>query len=294
LGKVPARLMPEYPISSQPVLLVLLFFLGATVGSFLNVCIFRLPESESIVSPPSHCNSCGKRLRFIDLIPVLSALLFRFRCRYCGHGYSWQYPLVEAIAGAYLLGAILILGPTVEAVVAIIVACCLLVVFFIDLRHLIIPDGLTAIILVSGLALDGWRLWENGWERQAIVFRQMIAGQPHAVYFPQSVLGILVGAGLFYLISWVASKVFQKEAMGGGDVKLAGAMGAVLGPGYVFLSYALFSIVLGAVIGLVLIGLKVRSRRDQIPFGPMMAIAGMAMMLWGQQIANAVTRLYHL
>jgi len=286
--------MPELPVSGQPILLVLLFAIGATVGSFLNVCIFRIPESESIVIPPSRCMSCGKRLRFIDLIPVLSALIFRFRCRYCGHRYSGQYPLVEALTGAYFVAALLILTPSIEAVVAIIVACSLLVIFFIDLRYLIIPDGLSAIILVCGLVLDGWRLATLGWAQQAIVFRQVIADKAHTVYFPQSVLGILVGAGLFYLISWVAAKVFRKETMGGGDVKLAGAMGAVLGPGYVFFSYALLSIVLGAVVGVLLIAARFRSRRDYIPFGPMMAVAGMAMMLWGQPIANAITALYHL
>jgi leader peptidase (prepilin peptidase) / N-methyltransferase len=293
-GQVLPRLMPELPVTSYPILLVFLFAVGATVGSFLNVCIFRIPESESIVHPPSHCMSCGARLRFIDLIPVLSALIFRFRCRYCGHRYSWQYPLVEALTGAYFVTALLVKGPSVEAVVAIVAACALLVLFFIDLRHLIIPDGLSAIILICGLVLDGWRLWEWGWRKQAIVFPQEIAGRPHTLYLPQSVLGLLVGAGLFYLISWVAGKVFRKETMGGGDVKLAGAMGAVLGPGYVFFSYALVSIVLGAVIGLALIALRVRSRRDYIPFGPMMAVAGMVMMLWGDAIADKVLALYHL
>ena len=286
--------MPAIPLSSQPVLWVLLFFVGATVGSFLNVCIFRLPESESIVAPPSHCMSCGKRLRFLDLIPVLSALLFRFRCRYCGHKYSWQYPMVEAFTGAYFVAAPLLLGYTIDALVAIVVTCCLLVILFIDLRHLIIPDGLSAIILISGLVLDGSRLADLGWQRQALVFRQEIAGAPHTLYFPQSILGILVGAGLFALISWVAQKVFRKETMGGGDVKLAGAMGAVLGPGYVFLSYALLSIVLGAVVGILLIALRLRSRRDYIPFGPMMAVAGMAMVLWHDPIAAWFLARYHL
>jgi leader peptidase (prepilin peptidase)/N-methyltransferase len=114
------------------------------------------------------------------------------------------------------------------------------------------------------------------------------------VYLPRSVVGMLVGAGLFLLISWAASKVFRKEAMGGGDVKLAGAMGAVLGGGYVFLAYTLLSIVLGAAVGILLIALRIRSRRDQIPFGPMMAVCGIIMLFWKDPIASFIAHLYHL
>lgn len=286
--------MEAAPISGHPVLLVLLFFVGATVGSFLNVCIFRIPESESIIHPPSHCMSCGRRLRFLDLIPVLSALIFRFRCRYCGHRYSWQYPMVEAATGALFIGALLLFGPSIKAAVAIVVSCALLVIFFIDLRYLIIPDGLNAIILVAGLALDASELFAQGWRSYAITFYEVAGDKSHLIYLPRSVVGILVGAGLFYLISWVAGKVFQRETMGGGDIKLAGAMGAVLGPGYVFLAYALLSIVLGALIGVLLIALGVRSRKDYIPFGPMMAVAGIAMLLWGDQVTTTFLALYHI
>lgn len=282
------------PISGHPVLLVLLFFIGATVGSFLNVCIFRIPECESIVRPPSHCMSCGRRLRFLDLIPVLSALIFRFRCRYCGHRYSWQYPLVEAVTGALFVGALMLFGPSLQAVVTIVVSCALLVIFFIDLRYLIIPDGLNAIILAAGLVLDGSRLFASGWRNYAITFNEMAGGKAHLIYLPRSLLGILIGAGLFYLLSWVAGKVFQRETMGGGDIKLAGAMGAVLGPGYIFLAYALLSIVLGALIGVLLIALRIRSRRDYIPFGPMMAVAGIAMLFWGDQVTTTFLALYHI
>ncbi len=286
--------MEAAPISGHPVLLVLLFFVGATVGSFLNVCIFRIPEAESIVYPPSHCMSCGRRLRFLDLIPVLSALIFRFRCRYCGHRYSWQYPLVEAVAGTLFVGALMLFGPSVRAVVTSVVGCALLVIFFIDLRYLIIPDGLNAIILASGLVLDLSRLFALGWRNYAITFAEEVGDKPHLVYLPRSVVGILVGAGLFYLLSWVAGKVFGRETMGGGDIKLAGAMGAVLGPGYAFVAYALLSIVLGALIGVLLIALGIRSRKDYIPFGPMMAVAGIAMLLWGDQVTAAFLDLYHI
>ena len=286
--------MPPGPIADYPLLMVLLFAIGSVVGSFLNVCIFRLPEAESIVAPPSRCGSCGRRLGFIDLIPVLSALIFRFRCRYCGRRYSWQYPFVEALTGTIFVASAIVFGPTLEAAVTIVVSCSLIVIFFIDLRYLIIPDGLNAIILISGLVLDAYRLSVTGWVNWAVTFRESIGGHAHLVYLPRSVVGMLVGAGLFLLISWAASKVFRKEAMGGGDVKLAGAMGAVLGGGYVFLSYALVSIVLGAVVGVLLIALRIRSRRDQIPFGPMMAVCGIIMLFWKDPIASFIAQLYHL
>jgi leader peptidase (prepilin peptidase)/N-methyltransferase len=296
------------PITDYPVLLVMIFAIGATVGSFLNVCIFRLPEAESIVAPPSRCGSCGRRLRFLDLIPVLSALIFRFRCRYCGHGYSWQYPFVEALTGTLFVVSVIVFGASLEAAVTIVVSCALIVVFFIDLRYLIIPDGLNAIILVSGLVLDVHLLATRGWQQGAVRFQEVFPGTLgtppasidaltapiHWVYLPRSVVGLLVGAGLFLLISWAASKIFRKEAMGGGDVKLAGAMGAVLGGGYTFLTYTLISIVLGALVGVLLIALKIRSRRDQIPFGPMMAVAGVLMLFWKDPLASFVAQLYHL
>ncbi|MBM3499907.1 MAG: prepilin peptidase [Armatimonadetes bacterium] len=296
------------PITDYPVLMVLIFAIGATVGSFLNVCIFRLPEAESIVAPPSRCGSCGRRLRFLDLIPILSALIFRFRCRYCGHAYSWQYPFVEALTGTLFLASVIVFGPSLEAAVTIVVSCSLIVIFFIDLRYLIIPDGLNAIILVCGLVLDVHLLATHGWRQGAVRFQEVfsgplgappvsvdaLTGAIHWVYLPRSVVGILVGAGLFLLISWAAGKIFQREAMGGGDVKLAGAMGAVLGGGYLFFTYALISIVLGAVVGVLLIALRIRSRRGQIPFGPMMAVAGILMLFWKDPIASFVARLYHL
>lgn len=281
-------------LADHPVVLVLVFAIGSVVGSFLNVCIFRLPEAESIISPPSRCASCGQRLRFLDLIPVLSALIFRFRCRYCGHQYSWQYPFVEALTGALFVASLKAFGPSVEAAVTIVVSCALIVIFFIDLRYLIIPDGLNAIILISGFVLDASLLRTYGWTNWSVTFRESFGGTAHLVYLPRSVLGALVGGGLFLLISWAASKVFRKEAMGGGDVKLAGAMGAVLGGGYVFLAYALLSIVLGAVVGVLLIALRIRSRRDQIPFGPMMAVAGVLMLFWKDPITAFVASLYHL
>jgi leader peptidase (prepilin peptidase)/N-methyltransferase len=287
--------------SGHPIFLILLFIYGSVIGSFLNVCIFRLPEGESIIRPPSRCGSCGRQLGVIDLIPVFAALIFRFRCRYCGRRYSWQYPFVEAATGALFVGARLAFGLSLEAVAVIVIGCALIVIFFIDLRYLIIPDGLNAIILVTGFVVDGARIigtWHDDLGRRyyegAVRFAERIGGVDHTVYIPRSVLGMLVGAGAFLLISWAARKVFGQEAMGGGDVKLAGAMGAVLGPGYVLLSYALLSICLGAVVGVLLMALRLRSRRDYIPFGPMMAVAGIIMLFWGDGIAHVVTRLYHL
>ncbi len=280
-------LTPEHPI-----ILFFVFLFGATTGSFLNVCIFRMPERESIIRPPSRCASCGTRLGFIDLIPVLSALIFRFRCRHCGRSFSWQYPFVEALTGLYFVLALVIFGPTLRALATIIVGCCLIVIFFIDLRHLIIPDELPMIILVAAFVLDGQHLVDVGWKQGAIAFGEHIGDRAYWLYLPRSLLGMVLGGSLFLFIAWAATRLWRKEAMGGGDIKLAAALGALLGPGYVFLVYFILSVCLGAVVGIGLRLAGLRRAREHIPFGPMMAAVGLVMLLWSDTITPLVLSLY--
>lgn len=284
---------PSLPLTYQhPIILLFVFAFGATTGSFLNVCIFRMPERESVIRPPSRCGSCGTRLGVVDLIPVLSALIFWFRCRHCGHRYSWQYPFVEALTGAYFVLALVTFGPSLRALVTILAGCCLIVIFFIDLRHLIIPNELPAAILLGAFVLDGEYLYQVGWTQGAVRWGEQVAGQAYWVGLPRSVLGMVLGGGLFLFIAWGASLIWRKEAMGGGDIKLAAAMGALLGPGYVFLVYFILSVCLGAVVGIILRLLRLKGGREHIPFGPMMAVVGLVMLLWGDAIAPLIMSLY--
>lgn len=266
------------------VLWAFLFVFGATVGSFLNVVIYRLPRAESVVHPPSHCFSCGTRLTVIDLFPVLSYVWLRGRCRHCGKGFSPRYALVEIACGLLAVASVYYFALSLYALAIFIICLCLIAVFFVDLDYMIIPDEFVAIIAVLGLALDGYQLAvKHG--ATAITYQEWLGSNALTVYLPRSVVGMLVGAGLLLFLGWAFEKIMGKPSMGGGDVKLAGAMGTLLGPGYLFLSYFLLAVVSGAVIGVAVMALKLRGRRDYIPFGPMLAAAGIVMLLWGDTVA---------
>ena len=261
-----------------------LFAIGATIGSFLNVVIYRLPRAESVAYPPSHCFSCGTRLTVIDLFPVLSYVWLRGRCRHCGKGFSPRYALVEAACGLLAVLCATYFGLTLYALGLFVICLCLIAVFFVDLDYMIIPDEFVAIIAVIGLVIDGYELLSRH-GATAIAFQEWLGPTAYNVYLPRSVVGLLVGAGLLLFLGWVFEKIMGKPSMGGGDVKLAGAMGTLLGPGYLFLSYFLVAVLAGAVIGVAVMALKLRGRRDYIPFGPMLAASGIVMLLWGDTVA---------
>ena len=268
------------------ILNVFLFAFGAAIGSFLNVVIYRLPRAESFVHPPSHCFSCGARLGVLDLFPVVSYLLLRGRCRHCGATFSPRYALVEAACGLLAVGIATLYGVSLFALAIFVVCLCLIAIFFIDLDYMIIPDEFVAIIAVLGVGHDAFRL-VTGQGNPLAFADPMTVGQPdvlRVILLPSSLVGLLVGAGLLYFLGWVFEKIMGKPSMGGGDVKLAGAMGTWLGPGYLFLSYFLLAVMAGAVIGLVAMALRARGRRDYIAFGPMLAAAGIAVLLWGSAI----------
>lgn len=274
--------------AAQIVLQVFVVLIGATVGSFLNVVIFRLPRGESLVRPRSRCLSCGAALGVIDLVPVLSYLALRGRCRHCGRPYSPRYMFVELATGLAALAAWQIFGPSLEAVLGFAIVCCLIVVFFVDLDHYIIPDETVAIIAAAGVLLDLLHMVQRGGVIGVVFEERLSSGLSYRVVLPASLVGMAVGAGVFLAIAFGAERVFKRPAMGWGDVKLAGAMGAVLGPGYQFLTYFLLSVIIGAVVGLVVMLLGLRGRRDYVPFGPMMAVAGVVMILWSEIVTPVI------
>lgn len=274
--------------AAQIVLQVFIVLIGATVGSFLNVVIFRLPRGESLVRPRSRCLSCGAALGVIDLVPVLSYLALRGRCRHCGRPYSPRYMFVELATGLAALAAWQIFGPSLEAVLGFAIVCCLIVVFFVDLDHYIIPDETVAIIAAAGVLLDLLHMVQRGGVIGVVFEERLSSGLSYRVVLPASLVGMAVGAGVFLAIAFGAERVFKRPAMGWGDVKLAGAMGAVLGPGYQFLTYFLLSVIIGAVVGLVVMLLGLRGRRDYVPFGPMMAVAGVVMILWSEIVTPVI------
>lgn len=236
---------------------------GLLIGSFLNVCIWRIPRRESLWSPGSHCPSCNRPVRYYDNIPVLSYLILGGRCRSCRAGISSRYPLVELLnAGGYLLliwrygwgGPTLIYAALYSA---------LIVITFIDLDHQIIPDRIT----LPGIAL----------------------GMLAAVYLPHGFLsgfaGLLIGGGLFYLIA-----VLSGGGMGGGDIKMIAMVGAFLGWKAVLLTIFVGATA-GSVVGLGLMLFGGRDRKTPVPFGPFLSLGTAVFIFWGHEIIDWYSRL---
>ncbi len=232
--------------------------LGAIVGSFLNVCIYRLPRRESLVLPASRCPQCATPIRWYDNIPLLSFLVLGGRCRDCKGAISWRYPLVEAIAVLLFILAWARFGLTLEGLRAVVLASALLVVTGIDLEHRIIPDRVTLPGIVLGLAA-AWLL-------------------PPGIV--SSAVGTLVGGGLFYVIAWAS-----RGGMGGGDIKLASMLGAFLGWQAGLLAIFI-GVLAGGLVGVALLLLKLRGRKDAIPFGPFLALGGVVSLFWGTLILH--------
>ncbi len=245
-------------MSFTPLAWVLTLGLGTIVGSFLNVCIHRLPRRESLVLPGSHCPHCGAPISWYDNIPLVSFLILGGRCRACQAAISWRYPLVEAATVLLFLLALARFGLTLEGTRAAILASALLVVALIDLDHRIIPDRLTLPGIALGL-VGAWFL-------------------PPGIV--SSIVGTLVGGGLFYLIA-----LASRGGMGGGDIKLAAMLGAFLGWQSGLLAIFV-GVLIGGVVGVTLLLLRLRGRKDAIPFGPFLAVGGVVALFWGDAILH--------
>jgi len=242
--------------------IILIFILGLIVGSFNNVCIYRIPRNESIVYPASHCPNCRTKIKPVDNIPLLSYILLKGRCRNCKSKISIQYPIVELLTGLTYLIIYLIYGLSIQSLVYIILSSALIIIAFIDLQKQIIPDIISLPGIVIGLILS------------FIV--------PY-IAFINSALGALVGGGIILIIAWVGSIIFKKEAMGGGDVKLAAMIGAFLGWRYMVISLFL-GFFLGALAGIFLILSKIKRKEDMVPFGPFIALGSIITLLCGEKI----------
>ena len=246
------------------------FAIGSCVGSFLNVCIWRLPREESVVRPRSHCPHCRHLIAWYDNIPMVSYLLLGARCRHCHGAIHWRYPLVEALSG---IAAVVVLNHFGAGPVGVIDLCfvwALIAVTFIDLEHQIIPDEISLGGLVVGLVLSGLVPQLHGTDQVLLGLRR--AG-----------LGAAVGAGSLYVTGVMGSLIFRKEAMGGGDVKLLGMAGALLGWKLVVLTFFLAPL-LAIVPGLCVLLFK---RSHVIPYGPFLSLALVVSLFAGDRIIQA-------
>ena len=244
--------------------IVLIFILGLIVGSFSNVCIYRIPRNESIVYPASHCPKCRSNISPKDNIPLLSYILLKGRCRNCKSKISIQYPVVEFLTGFIYLIIYLIYGLSIQTLIYIILSSALIIIAFIDLNEQIVPDVISLPGIVLGLILSFFVSY---------------------ISFVNSALGVLVGGGIILIIGLAGSAIFKKEAMGGGDVKLAAMIGAFLGWRYIIISLFL-GFFLGALAGIILILSKIKSREDVVPFGPFIVLGSFITLLWGEKIVS--------
>jgi leader peptidase (prepilin peptidase)/N-methyltransferase len=262
-----ARTNPEFDgmiqqVYSPTTMTIFSFLFGLAVGSFLNVCIYRLPLNRSIVHPPSHCPRCEKKLRLYDNIPVLSYILLRGKCRFCSEPISIRYPTVELIAGLLSMALFIRCGLSIQYVLLFAFSATLVIISFIDLQHQIIPDILSIPGIVCGFVLS--------------------LLLTHITWL-DSLIGIFCGGGILFLIAVVFERLTGKEGMGGGDVKLLAMIGAWMG--WRSLPFViLISSLVGALIGGGSLLLSGKGLRVRIPFGPFLAIAALVYLFYGQEI----------
>ncbi len=241
----------------------LLFVLGLLVGSFLNVCIYRLPRRESLNWPGSHCTSCDRPLSWYENIPLVSWLVLRGRCRTCHTPISPVYPIVEALTGLVFLTAFELYALTPLLAVRLLFACAMIVLFVIDLQHRILPNVITVPGVVVGFAVSLWL--PPGWL--------------------SSSLGLLLGGGVLFSIGEVYYRTRGVEGMGMGDVKMLAMIGAFLGWPLMLLTLILATFS-GAIVGLAMIVSGRGGAKAALPFGTFLAVGALVSAVVGQPIVD--------
>jgi len=242
---------------------------GLAIGSFLNVCIFRLPARVSVVVPPSRCPSCGHKLSWFENIPVVSYLVLRARCRACGAPISWQYPLIEIVTGVMFMAAVWWFGLGWLLVSRLVFLSAMIVLFAIDLRHHILPNVITLPGIIVGLAFS--LLTEPGWMASAI--------------------GIVAGGGALWLIAEAYYRIRQEEGLGMGDVKMLAMIGAFLGWKLMLLTLVVSSF-LGALFGVALIVSRRGGMKYALPYGTFLAVGAAFASFVGDAIVDWYARFY--
>ena len=256
------------------VICIFTFLFGICVGSFLNVCIFWIPANKSIIFPPSECPDCHTKLSPIDLIPVLGYILLKGKCRYCKKPISVQYPLVEFLTGTVWLLIYLRYGLSIETAALLFLYTLLIPVTFIDLKYMIIPNGLVLTGIIGGIALSVYHIFVSPFSLY----------QSSSWYAP--FLGMVSASGILFAIAVIGFIIYKNDgAMGMGDVKLFIPIGMFLGWKLALLALFL-AVILGGVTSIVLLILKIKERKSAIPFGPFIAVATYITGFYGNQIIS--------
>ncbi|HOP85089.1 MAG TPA: prepilin peptidase [Syntrophorhabdaceae bacterium] len=244
---------------------IIILIFGAIVGSFLNVCIYRLPRDKSIIVPNSYCPDCKKPIKFYDNIPILSYIILRGRCRHCNAKISIRYPIVEFITALLFLFLFKTNGLSIEFFVMIFFVSLLVVISFIDLEFQIIPDVLSIGGLIIGLILS--------------FFRQNFG-------FFDALFGVVLGGGVLFAIAFGYQLIRKIEGMGGGDIKLIGMIGAYCGiKGVIFtiITGSLF----GTIVGIPAMLIKGKDSKYAIPFGPFLSLGAVMYIFYGKILVVA-------
>ena len=249
--------------------IAILAVLGLAVGSFLNVCVHRLPRGQSLNSPPSRCPQCDYRLRWFDNIPVVSYAMLVGRCRKCGARISIRYPIVELVTMILFVLHGAVFGWTPLLIPRLVFACAMVVLFAIDLEHQLLPNSITLPGIIVGLIAS--------------------AVLPPGII--DALIGVLIGGGVLWLIGEAYFRYSGHEGMGGGDVKMLAMIGAFLGWKLVLVTLVLSS-VLGSIIGLIVIAARKGGMKYALPYGTFLALGALVASLAGEAIVNWYVGLY--
>jgi leader peptidase (prepilin peptidase)/N-methyltransferase len=258
-------------VGSEIAMFIVIFLFGAMIGSFLNVCIARIPNGESLVRPPSHCPKCKSPIAFYDNIPIVSYLILLGRCRSCGERISPRYLFVEVLMGTMAAVLYYQMGFGLSFFVAFIFVATLIVISFIDFDVRIVPDVISLPGIAAGLMFS-------------IAAEYLIADSSEVIPTPLSALiGILAGGGFLYAVAWIYERVTGVDGMGGGDIKLLAMIGAFLGwPSIPFTIF--FASLLGSFVGVGVMLATGGGRRLALPFAPFLCFGATVHLFFGRQL----------
>lgn len=245
-------------------MILLIFIYGLIIGSFLNVCIYRIPRKESIIFPASHCTVCNNKIKWYDNLPVFSYIKLKGKCSYCNEKIVIQYPIIELLNGTLYLLLFYKFNLSINFIFYALISSTLIVVTIIDLKEMIIPDELVIVVLILS-ALHK-------------ITNYYVSKIPINLF---DSLGGLILSGCFFLLIVILSQ----GGMGGGDVSLIGSIGFVLGVRLITLNI-LLSFILGGVLSMFLLGTKIKSRKDPIPFGPFIVLGFILTLFWGEVLID--------
>ena len=237
--------------------IIIVFILGLVLGSFANVCIYRMPRNLSVVKPNSHCTNCNNFIKWYDNIPILSYIFLKGKCRNCGSKISLRYPFIEFFCGLLFLSMFFLFGFSYILIPFCLLVFCLLVITVIDFEFQIIPDEISFFLIVLGLLISPFNI---------------ILGDTILHRITNSFLGLLAGGGSLFLVAIIGRWIFGKDAMGGGDIKIMAGVGTFIGWDKVLFSIFI-ACLLGSIVGVFMILLKKIGRKQEIPFGPYLSIS---------------------